>query len=121
MLEKTVKIVGSPFNPSVEIVEDMVMKLHFPYNKERVTIQINPNITHYEEDGKAGNQNIQVKQVFVIEPTDETKTLTFDFGNDNVHKVAVGSKNYEIKLLNIGKQNIDGQDFPEFEFLVKEI
>ncbi len=121
MLEKTVKIISSPFNSNLEVAGDIVLKLHFPYNDKMVTIQVNPNVAHYEENGKASNQNIQIKQVFMTRPTDETKTLTFDFSENNVHKVTTGGKSYEIKLLNIGKQHIDNQDFPEFEFHVKEV
>lgn len=120
MLKKTVKIINSPFSPNMEIVGNFVMKSHFPYSDSLVTIKINPNITHYEDKPKAESPHVKIRQVAEYQDTDETKTLTFDFKENNVQKIVMGNKSFEIKLLHIGKQKIKGQDFPEFEFLVTE-
>lgn len=120
MLVKTVKLVGSPFAPSLEIAGNLAIKLHMPYGKDMVTIKINPNITHYEDKPKAESPHIKIRQTAVYQDTDETQTIVLDFKKNNVQKVTMGNKSFEIKLLNIGKRKIKGQDFPEFEFLVTE-
>lgn len=120
MIKKTVKIINSPFSPNMEIVGNFVMKTHFPDSDSMVTIKINPNITHYEDRPETGSPHIKVRQAAVYQDTDETQTLTFDFKENNVQKIVMRDKSFEIKLLHIGKQKIEGQDFPEFEFLVTE-
>jgi hypothetical protein len=59
-----------------------------------------------------------LRQVIVTTSTDLTQTLTFDFGSGNVQTVNVEGKAYEIKLMHIGKEKLDGQNYPFFEFLV---
>jgi len=120
MLTKNIKIVSSPFTSNLEVVGDFVMKLHMPYSKDMVTIKINPNITDYEDRPRIKSQDFKVRQAAVYQDTDETQTLTFDFKENNVQKITIGNKSFEIKLLHIGKQKIKEQDFPEFEFLVTE-
>jgi len=120
-LIKTIKITNSPFSPSLEVVGNFVVKLHVPYSDSMVTIKINPNITHYEEKTEMADPAIDVKQVAVSEDTKDTQTLLFDFKGNNIKKIDIGNKSFEVKLLNIGKKNIQGQDFPEFEFLVTEV
>ncbi len=117
---KTVKIISSPFTPNLEVVDHFVMKIHVPYSDSMVTIKINPNITHYEDQPKITNPRIDVKQVAAYQNTEETQTLLFDFKNNNIQKIVIGDKSFEIKLLNIGRINMQGQDFPEFEFLVTQ-
>lgn len=99
---KAIKIVQSPFNPSLEVVEDIVINLHVPYSDTNVSIQVNPNIQEYQEN--ANTKDAQVRQVMVTTPTDET----------------IAGSDYEIELTNIGKENIQGQDFPFFEFNVSK-
>ncbi len=115
-MEKQIKIVSSPFNPSIETVGDLVISLHVPCSERDVTIQINPTITEYKEnDDKEG---VQIRQIMMSESTEKTKTLNFSFDN-NIQNLESNGKNYEIKLLSIGKEKINGQDFPSFEFYIK--
>lgn len=117
---KTIKIVNSPFTSNLEVVDVFIMKMHVPYSESMVTIKIDPNITHYEDQPKILDPRINVRQVEVYQDTEDTQTLVFDFNQNNTQKIAVGNKIFEIKLLNIGKTKMQGQDFPEFEFLVAE-
>ena len=118
---KTVKIVCSPFTSDLEVVGDFVMKMHVPYSDSMVTIKIDPNITHYEDQPKETDTRISVRQVAIYQDTEDTQNLIFDFQEDNIQKIKMLDKTFEIKLLNIGKKRLEGQDFPEFEFLVTEI
>lgn|GEM_PF-1631529 len=118
---KTVKIVNSPFAPNLEVVDGFVMKLHVPYSDNMVTVQIDPNITHYEDKSENSEPRVDVRQVTVSQNTEDTQSLSFDFKENNIKRVVVGDKSFDVKLLNIGKVNMKGQDFPEFEFLVTEI
>lgn len=117
IMEKQIKLVLSPFNSNVEVIDEMVISIHVPYSDKDVNIQINPNIQEYKEnDDRPG---LNVRQVTVTTATEDTKTLHFDFLNDNIKNVQINNKEYEIKLLNIGKENIEGQDFSSFEFYIK--
>ena len=111
---KLIKIVHSPFNPPVEVVDGIIMKLHVPYSNQNVTIQINPFVQDYQQ--KADTENVKVRQMMFTSPTDETVELPFDFAQNKRKVINIGEDNYEIELLNIGKENIDGQDFPFYEF-----
>jgi hypothetical protein len=115
-MTKSIKIVQSPFSPSLEVVDDIVISLHAPYSDKNITIQVNPNIQHYQE--KADTKNVQVRQVMVSTPTDQTQTLEFDLKNNKKKQVHIEESTYEIELMNIGKENIQGQDFLFYEFNV---
>jgi hypothetical protein len=117
-MEKQIKLIESPFNSSIEVVNDLVIALHFPCSENDVTIQINPAITEYKENGDT--QNAQIRQIMVSESTDDTKTLHFDLAGDNIKTVISNGREYKIKLLSIGKENIEGKDFPSFEFYIEE-
>ena len=116
-MEKLIKLVNSPFNPNMEVAGDIVINMHVPYSEQDVTVQINPNIQEYQENND--QPDIQIRQVMVSVPTDETKELHFNLKENNVQKFKINDKEYEIKLLNIGKESLQGQDFPSFEFHVK--
>lgn len=115
-MEKLVKLTMSPFSPSLEVVDKIVMKVHVPYSEQEVTIQFNPNIQDYKE--QADQPGVQVRQVTVSTSTAETKTLLFDFKSNNVHEVTIENTKYNIKLMNIGKEPIQGQNFLFFEFFI---
>lgn len=117
---KTVKIVSSPFTSNLEVIAGFVMKIHMPYSDSMVTVKINPNITHYEDKPKATDPRINIRQAAVYQDTEKTQTLIFDFKDNNIQKIVMENRSFEIKLLNIGRKNMQGQDFPEFEFLVTE-
>jgi hypothetical protein len=117
-MSNLVKILQSPFNPALEVVEDIIIQLHVPYSDTNVTIQVNPNVQDYQEN--SDNENIQVRQVMLTTSTDQTKTLSLDFNNNKKQSFDIEGSNYEIELMNIGKENIEGQDFPYFEFNVSK-
>ena len=52
-MSKLIKIIQSPFNPALEVVEDIVIQLHVPYSNKSVTVQVNPNIQDYQENADA--------------------------------------------------------------------
>lgn len=118
-MSKLIKIVQSPFTPALEVAEDLVIKLHVPYSDSSVTIQVNPNIQDYQEN--ADTERAKVRQVIVTTPTDQTKVLSFDFANNKKHKINIEGCDYEIELMNIGKENIQNQDFPFYEFNVSKV
>ena len=115
-MHKLIKIVHSPFNPALEVVGDIVIQLVLPYSENNVTVHVNPNIQDYQEN--ADTANAQVRQVTHTTPTDQTKVLSFDYDNNRKHKINIEECNYEIELMNIGKENIQGQDFPFYEFSI---
>jgi len=116
---KQVKIIASPFNSDLEIAEGLVIKLHVPYSDTSVTVQVNPSIDHYEEiSDQSGSK---VRQVIVSSPTDQTQTLSFDFESNRQQAVTIEDQDYRIELIEIGKENIQGQDFPFFAFDVNRI
>ena len=110
---KLIKLSISPNSPAIENVNDILIKATAPYSENNVTIVINPNITHYQE--KAGTPNAQKRQTTITSGTNQT--FIFDFEKNNVHNVKVDSKSYEIKLLNIDKEEFQGQNFPYFELV----
>ena len=116
-MQKNVKLVNSPFNPPLEVVDKMVMQIHVPYSEDEVTIQFNPNIQEYKE--KQDQPNVKVRQVTVSTTTEQTKTLKFDFKDSNVQEVEIEGTTYNVKLMQIGKENLQGQDFLAFEFFVE--
>lgn len=119
MLEKTVKLSTSPSQPSMEVVDDILMELSSPYSKKKVTILINPNIQKYKE--KADIPGIKERQVTASAVTDETIRLLFDFKVNSVHRVTIQNRNYEIRLMTIDTENIEGQKSLYFEFFVKKM
>ena len=120
MVQQTVKFILSPFNPNIESVANLVMSVHPPYNDRMVTLKVNTGYADYQENVETENPNIQVKQVMAMQDTDDTQTLAFDLDNNNAHVIKIDDKSFVIKLLDISKKNIEGQDFPVFEFLVTE-
>jgi hypothetical protein len=118
-MQKLIKISMYPLGPSVEPIDNMVMKVSGPYSEKSVTIQFNPNITHYQE--KQDSENIKIRQLMATQPTADTKVLSFDLGQNNIHKVQIENNTFEIKLMNIGKETFEGQQFLYFEFFVTKL
>jgi hypothetical protein len=115
---KLVRIKNSPFTSNLEVVDKLVIKLHAPYSEKDVTVQLNPNIQNYRE--KADRPGIRVRQVMQTTPTDQTQIIKFDFEDNKVKMVQVEGEKYRIELMQIGKENEQGQDFPFFEFSVSK-
>ena len=118
-MAKLVRVSNSPFTSNLEVIDKLVIKLRSPYSEKDVTIQLNPNIQDYQE--KADQPGIKVRQVMQTTPTDQTQIIKFDFGDNKVKVVQAESEKYQIELMQIGKENVQGQDFPFFEFSVSKI
>lgn len=117
-MEKLVKLIMSPNNPAIENAGDIILKIHVPCSEKDVTIQVNPYVREYTENND--QLGIQIRQTMATTTTDQTKILHFDFINDNIQTIIINNKKYEIKLMHIGKENIQGQDFPYYEFLIRQ-
>jgi hypothetical protein len=115
-MNKKIKIVSSPFNPPLEVIDKIVVKLHVPYSDQSVTIQVCPNVQEYIEN--ADTKAAAIRQVTITTPTDQTTTLSFDIEKNRTKSVAAEGTEYEIELLNIGKEEVQGQQFRSFEFNV---
>jgi hypothetical protein len=115
-MEKLVKITLSPFTPSIDFVDKMVMKVTAPYSDKTVTVQFNPNIQDYKE--QLDQPGIQVRQVMLSTTTDQTQKFTFDFISNNVQTITIEGTDYSVKLMNIGKEPHQGQNFLYFEFFI---
>jgi len=50
---KQIKIIDSPFNPNLEVIEDLIIKLHVPYSENSVIVQINPSIDDYKKEARS--------------------------------------------------------------------
>ena len=50
--------------------------------------------------------------------TDQTKELFFDLENNKKHSINIEGCDYDIELMNIGKEKIQGKDFLFYEFKV---
>lgn len=123
MFSQNVKFVFSPLLPNVEVVDSFTAKVSIPYTDKMVTLQIDPNVMHYEDKPEQQSPDIQVRQTMVSQGTKDTQTLTFDFQENNIKKIHIDNKNYSIKLMSIDKQKVegmDGQEFPVFEFFVEQ-
>jgi len=118
-MQKLIKISMHPLSPAIEPIDNMVMKVFGAYSENSVTIQFNPNIIHYQE--KQDDENIKIRQFTVTRPTSETQNLVFDFSQNNIHKVKIESNTFEIKLMTIGKEMFEGQNFLYFEFFVTKL
>ena len=111
-----IKFTTAPSHTLFENAGELILKLQAPYSKEMVTVQVNPAVAAYHD-----KPNINVRHVTITKPTSDTKTLQFDLKKNNTHKITMGSKSYEIRLMNIGSINEQGQDFPTFDFFVHEL
>ena len=115
-MEKNIKIIQSPFNPDMEIIDKMVLHIFVPCSDDFVTIQCNPNLIDYQEN--ADQRNIKVRQVKFMANTPDTKTVKLDFKENNVKNIEIDNTIYKVKLMNIGKEKIQGQHFSTYEFYV---
>lgn len=111
-----IKLISSPSHSNLETAGELIIKLHVPYSNDQVTVKINPNITEYHDD-----QGKNIRQFTISKDTDETKTLQFNLKNNNIHRINLRDKNYQIRLMTIGKIKEGRQDFPCFEFLVEQL
>ena len=115
-MTKLIKIYQSPFHSPLEIVNEIVIQLHVPYSKSSITVIINTNIQDYKE--RDDNGGVLVRQVMVSSHTNDTSILSFDFDRNRSKNYSYNGIIYNIELLNIGEENIQGQKFMFFEFRV---
>src|SRR5262245_20634081 len=115
-MQKHIKLLHSPFEPSIEIVEDVVIKLSSPCSLNEVTVQINPNIIEYQEEQSL--PGLKVRQTTATIQTDDTRLLKFDLQHNNTHKIKTSDKTLQFELINIGEEKIQEHNFLYFEFLV---
>ena len=113
-----VKLTLSPFTSNIETAGDIILSIHVPYSESSVTVQVNPNIHEYQEN--ADSEDVNVRQVMVSTSTDQTRKLSFDFKQNRKQTVEINGHTYTIELLNIGKEQIEGQEFFVFEFQVAD-
>lgn len=118
MNQYSVKLTISPFQPSIEVAGDLVIKMHVPYSDQMATVQVNPNITDYRAIADA--PNLKVRQVTESSSMSDTLTLRFELGRQTLHKITIGGKTYLIELLKIGPAEQHGQKFKSYEFKVCE-
>jgi hypothetical protein len=115
-MEKLFKLTASPSAPAMEVVGDLIVKLHVPYSDKAVTLQINPNVADYQD-----KQGSNLRQMMVSTGTPDTKNVTLDFETKNVQQYEVGGKNYEFKLMRIGNIQEEKQNFRFFEILARQV
>ena len=118
-MAKLVKLVQSPTGPALAVVDDIVMHLHVPYSDHHVTILINPTVSEFQER-PLENANVKIRNLTVLEGNADSKVLEFDFSANSVHTIRQGDKNYDIRLMRIGKEPFEGQNFHSYEFFVSE-
>ena len=53
-------------------------------------------------------------------PTEQTKVVLLDFGDNKKKRFEMENKSYDIELISIGKKKIQNQNFPVFEFDVSD-
>lgn len=114
-MERKFRLTASPFSPAIETPFDMAAKLHVPYSAESVTVQVSPNITHYED-----RPSENVRQVMVSVSTPETQTLVFDLGKNRTHQVRFDDCAITLRLESIGTVTEQGQAFRCFDFIASD-
>jgi hypothetical protein len=95
-------------------VEDIVIQIHAPYTDKSVTVLINPNSRDFQKN--TDPENSKISQWMKTTVTEKTKELFFDFDENKRQNITIENIEYEIELLNIGKENARGNKFPFFEF-----
>lgn len=113
---KQVKLSMNPFSPNVEVIENFVMMSHVPYSDKSVVIKIDTNIQDYIENND--QQGAQVRQVTVTTDTSDTKTLEFNFTDKNIHTIGIDGRTFQIKLLEIGDENVEGINGQMFKYFL---
>jgi hypothetical protein len=114
-----INVYSSPFRSPLEVAGDIVVKLHVPYSATSTVVQINPNIQGYQEG--SGKAPVQIKQLMITTPTDETLTLAFDLHGIRKHRAVVAGTSYDIELLSIDDEVIQNVPAKCFAFEVTRI
>jgi len=115
-MEKTIKIISSPYNPPIETVGSITIILSQPFSDSVVAVEVDPNILEHEPNSDQPGYLVRQKTFSVH--TNDTKKLTFDFRENNVQEFTAQGEKYQMKLMHIGIEKIQGQGFKYVEFLV---
>ena len=113
-----IEIELSPFQPNLATAYTLAICIGARYSEQTVDIIVNPNITEYKSNEKA--PGVAISQFMVMESTEHTRVLHFDFLKQNKHNVRIAGKTYEIQLMSIRKNRIADQAYFRFEFQVSE-
>ena len=93
-----------------------------PYDNKSVTIKVDSNTKFFDKDGSSDNitksTGVEVSNVIYMEDTEDTKTLSINLKESQ--SIEIDGKEIEFKLMNIGKENLKGQDFVYWEIFVSE-
>ena len=111
-MQRNIKLVHSPFTPNLETFDELVLMLFAPCSERMVTLRLQPDIQHYQAaDDRPG---LQIRNITAV--SGRAHTMTLDLERKNVEVFEAGGKRYEIRLMRIEKQKIEGQEFLAFEF-----
>ena len=114
-MEKLIKLSISPFTPPIEEALGLSIQAHVPYGDDHITVLINGNLQDYtENDDKEG---IKVRQSTFNVHNEHTKVVELNLTDKN-ESIVEGKK---MKLMNCGKENLQGTDFRFYEILVSEV
>ncbi len=118
-MEKTLKLILSPFNPPMDVACGLIFQIYVPYDKNGVTLLINPNLQDYAES--ADQENVDVRQITFNEHTKDTKQVYLDFRTNNSKIIDNDGRKVEIKLMKIGTEKIQDTEFLSFELFISDV
>lgn len=110
-----VKIILSPFTDPYGVTDDLVVKAGYPYDDGKVTLYISPNTHDYKE--KVAVDAGEIRQL-VISSFSSRNVIEFNLQGNSKSTVEEDGNTFEIELLNISKEEMQGQMFPVFEFKI---
>ena len=116
---KEVKISSNPSSSPVEYVEGLVMQVSMPYSDSSVTIKIDSSIEHYEE--ATDQDGAEIRQVIITADTTQTQTILFDLEGNNIKDITIDGKKFNIKLCEIGNEEVEGIPGQTFKFFKFEV
>jgi peptide deformylase len=118
-MSELIRLQFIPTNPNVICHScGLTINLHAPYGDDNVTVLVNPSIESHNEH--TASEGIEVAFSSFVTHTEDTKEITLNFTDKNVQSVMLDDKEIELKLMNIGKEKFENQDFPYFEIYVSE-
>jgi hypothetical protein len=110
----------TPVSPAIGTIYGMAMMVRSPRSDSSITVMINPAALDYKEH-PVDTQHVQVRQATAMGITDETYTFYFDLHGEYAHDAMVGGQAYHIRLLAVGADEFDGQQFPRYEFMITRL
>jgi hypothetical protein len=116
-MNKLIRLHESPFHSPIETVFNLTLSLSAPTSEKEVTIIFNGNTTNYQESNK--KEGLEISQIIMTEGTESAVINTFNLSDQSGFGLKIAGEFYEVRLINIGKENQQGQDFLYYEFCVK--